>query len=184
MKLLAVIGTKKSGKTTVAEFIIHQLSKEGYRIGAIKHIHHSFTIDAEGKDTWRFSKAGAELVVSVSPDEIATIKKPGNPMTDVNDILETGRREGLDTMIIEGYRDLVGNRKGLPKIVTAKNAKELEALSKDLAPPIIAVSGVIAAKSETLGFSVPVLDLYRRGDVLIELIKERLFMAERQVEVR
>jgi molybdopterin-guanine dinucleotide biosynthesis protein MobB len=42
----------------------------------VKHIPEpNFTIDREGKDTWRYAQAGATTVVGVSADEIATIEK-------------------------------------------------------------------------------------------------------------
>ena len=53
---IAVLGTTKSGKTILIEYLISNLSQEGLRIGTIKHIHDSgFSIDAKGKDTWRLS---------------------------------------------------------------------------------------------------------------------------------
>jgi molybdopterin-guanine dinucleotide biosynthesis protein B len=184
MKVLAVLGTKNSGKTSVAEFIINRLSREGYKVGAVKHIHHSFTIDTQGKDTWRFSRAGARLVVSVSPNELATIKRLDSPLTDLDEILEAGRREGLDIMILEGFRGMMADRRDIPVILTAKDAEELESLTKGLAAQVIAVSGVIAAGSQRPAFSAPILDFRRRGRSLIRLVKEALSLTREGVGLR
>ena len=74
--VIAAVGISGSGKTTTLEYLISQLSSEGYRVGAIKHIHREgFTIDKEGTNTWRFSKAGSKITVAISPEEIAIIEK-------------------------------------------------------------------------------------------------------------
>ncbi|MDR0318844.1 MAG: molybdopterin-guanine dinucleotide biosynthesis protein B, partial [Nitrososphaerota archaeon] len=74
--VVAAIGRSGSGKTVTIEYLIKQFSVENYRVGAVKHIHHEgFTIDTEGKNTWRYANAGARVIVAVSPDEMAIIKK-------------------------------------------------------------------------------------------------------------
>jgi len=73
---IAVVGRKNSGKTRVIEILTIELTKRGYKVAAVKHVpKKDFTIDTEGRDTWRFANAGAKIVVAVSPMEIATIEK-------------------------------------------------------------------------------------------------------------
>jgi len=68
--IIAAVGTSGSGKTTTLEYLINHLSVEGYKIGAIKHIHREgFTIDKEGTNTWRYAKAGSKIVVAISPEK-------------------------------------------------------------------------------------------------------------------
>ena len=56
--VIAVVGSKASGKTTTIEILTKELSRKGYKIAAVKHIpEKNFTIDKKGKDTWRFAKA-------------------------------------------------------------------------------------------------------------------------------
>ena len=50
-----------TGKTTLIEKIVRNLKAQGFRVAVIKHDAHKFEIDKEGKDSWRFSKAGADL---------------------------------------------------------------------------------------------------------------------------
>ena len=40
-----------TGKTTLLEKLIPQLTKQGIRIAMIKHAHHEFDIDKPGKDS-------------------------------------------------------------------------------------------------------------------------------------
>ena len=69
--VIAAIGISGSGKTTTLEYLISHLTSEGYRVGAIKHIHREgFTIDKEGTNTWRFTKAGSKITVAISPDHL------------------------------------------------------------------------------------------------------------------
>ena len=79
MQAIAVVGTKKSGKTTTTENLIRELTKRGYNVAAIKHIPEpDFTIDTPGKDTWRYAQAGAKTVISVATNETVTIEKTAN----------------------------------------------------------------------------------------------------------
>jgi molybdopterin-guanine dinucleotide biosynthesis protein B len=61
MKILTVVGTKNTGKTTLVTMIVEELTNRVYKVGTIKHTHHDF--DLEGKDTWKHRQAGAEMVV-------------------------------------------------------------------------------------------------------------------------
>jgi len=61
MQVIAVVGTKKSGKTTTIENLVKELTKRGHKLAVIKHISKpDFTIDTAGKDTWKFARAGAK----------------------------------------------------------------------------------------------------------------------------
>jgi len=65
--IVAVVGSSNSGKTTAVEALIKGLTKRGYTVASAKHIPDpEFTIDTEGKDTWRYAKAGASSVLSVA----------------------------------------------------------------------------------------------------------------------
>jgi molybdopterin-guanine dinucleotide biosynthesis adapter protein len=76
MQAIAIIGTKKAGKTTTIENLIIELTTRGYKTAAIKHIPESnFTIDTPEKDTWRYAKAGAQTIISVATNETTTIEK-------------------------------------------------------------------------------------------------------------
>jgi len=73
-KLPAVIGMygySKSGKTTLIERVIRQLTHEGRRVSAVKVSGHAASLDEPGKDTWRFTHAGAVAVALSAQSETA-----------------------------------------------------------------------------------------------------------------
>jgi hypothetical protein len=72
MDMIAVIGAgQNSGKTTAVEALVSEFTKRGLKVGTVKQIHEqNFSIDKKGKDTWRHSRAGAEIVVAASPNQV------------------------------------------------------------------------------------------------------------------
>ncbi len=57
--IFAVSGYKNSGKTTLIERLIPELTGRGYKVAVIKHDGHDFESDVPGTDSYRFQKAGA-----------------------------------------------------------------------------------------------------------------------------
>ena len=72
--IVSFIGKSNSGKTTLLEKIISELTFRGYRVAVIKHNKHGFNIDHEGKDSYRLKKAGAVTTIVSSPHQIALIQ--------------------------------------------------------------------------------------------------------------
>lgn len=74
-KIISVVSTKSGmGKTTLVESLIKEFKKKGYKVGALKHDAHKFDIDKEGKDSYRFTEAGAKDVVIASSEKIGVVK--------------------------------------------------------------------------------------------------------------
>src|SRR5674536_403317 len=70
MRVIAVYGSSKTGKTTTVVEIVKELRLRGYSVATIKDVHmNDFAFDAVGKDTWRHWKAGAEVVGLRAPNE-------------------------------------------------------------------------------------------------------------------
>ncbi|MEP6875184.1 MAG: molybdopterin-guanine dinucleotide biosynthesis protein B, partial [Burkholderiales bacterium] len=63
MKVIGFRGYSGSGKTTLVEQLVVRLKSAGQRVSVVKHAHHAFDIDQEGKDSWRHRQAGAFEVV-------------------------------------------------------------------------------------------------------------------------
>ncbi|EJP32903.1 putative molybdopterin-guanine dinucleotide biosynthesis protein B, partial [Selenomonas sp. FOBRC9] len=64
-----------TGKTTFIERLIPRLSAHDVRIAVIKSDAHGFTLDTEGKDTDRFTAAGAAAVAVSAPDGYFILQK-------------------------------------------------------------------------------------------------------------
>lgn len=58
-RIVAVCGVKNSGKTTLLERIVKELSKRELKIAVIKHDGHDFSCDIPGTDSYRLKEAGA-----------------------------------------------------------------------------------------------------------------------------
>jgi molybdopterin-guanine dinucleotide biosynthesis protein B len=171
--VLAVIGTSGSGKTTIIEFIVKQLSERGLRVGTVKHVHHhGFTLDTEGKDTWRHSKAGARVVVCVSPGEIAKIQRRASPPDDdLEKVLSSVREDDLDILVLEGFRSEISRNEKIHKIVVAKDEESLRKVMEQVRGPVLAISGPVANREELKPHEeVPLVDLHQNGERIIQLI--------------
>jgi len=172
MLTIAVIGSKGSGKTSTIEVLVRELTKRGYKVATVKHIpEEDFTIDTEGKDTWRYANAGADKVVSVAPKEIATIHKVETDKLSLEDIIQNC--EEADIIILEGFRSLVGADPEIFKIVAVKNLEEaLEALRNFKS--IMAFSGAAASKLPKEKFNVPVIDALNEPEKLVKLVEKKI----------
>lgn len=139
-KVVSIIGTKKSGKTSTTEKIIGELTKRGYLVAAIKHIpeRKNFTIDTPGKDTYRYVQHGAKTVIAVSTDEIATIERVAAETVPFDKILE--KCVGNDIVLVEGLKQTLARKVEVPKIAVTKNEEEAKTAQK-IYIPIIAFSG-------------------------------------------
>lgn len=168
--VVAVIGSKSSGKTTTIEVLIRELTRRGYRVAAIKRIpEKDFTIDLENKDTWRFAQSGAKTVVSVAPNEIATIQKLRTSALPLKEIL--AKCQGNDIVLVEGFRSLVGCDENIPKIVTVKSADEAMQAS-EIFKPIIAFTG--PCPTIKLDLKVPYIDVFKESTKIADVVEEFL----------
>ncbi|MCL2691194.1 MAG: molybdopterin-guanine dinucleotide biosynthesis protein B [Candidatus Bathyarchaeota archaeon] len=177
--IVAAVGRSGSGKTVTIEYLVRQLSVEGFKVGVVKHVHHrGFTIDTEGKNTWRYAQAGAKVVVAISPDEVAIIRKVSPEVESLDNIIEVLERDdSLDIIFIEGYHDLVAHRGDMLKIVTAIDVVCLQEVLEGMVEPVLAVSGLIAKKSDCSFIQkYPVIKIPEEGKTLVDLIKQHMMI--------
>jgi molybdopterin-guanine dinucleotide biosynthesis adapter protein len=103
--LLGFVAASGTGKTTLLTQLIPLLKNHGLRIGLIKHSHHNFEIDHQGKDSFRLRAAGASPVMLVSKYRRAIITE----LTDLqepclNEQLKLFDQSELDLILIEGFK--------------------------------------------------------------------------------
>ncbi|PVX23454.1 MAG: molybdopterin-guanine dinucleotide biosynthesis protein B [Candidatus Bathyarchaeum sp.] len=129
--IVAVVGSSNSGKTTAVEYIIKGLIEKGYSVASAKRIpEQEFTIDTEGKDTYKHAKAGSSTVLSVAPNELTVIKKVDTKKYSLQQLIAQIPDE-TDIIIVEGFKSLVGQDMTIPKIVAVKSQNEVsEALER------------------------------------------------------
>jgi molybdopterin-guanine dinucleotide biosynthesis protein B len=96
---ISIMGWSGSGKTTLIEKLIPIFHRWKIRVGVLKHDGHDFEMDRSGKDTWRFSQSGAE-VVAISSDRQAAVLE--NRRLELADLLH--RIRDVDLILVEGYK--------------------------------------------------------------------------------
>ena len=107
--LFGFYGESNSGKTSLIIKIVKKLGDEGYKIAAVKITDKKISIDTEGKDTWKYDKAGSKLTVLSSPIETDYMFKENKSMTEIiQHVRELGE---YDLILVEGAHD-----KNIPKI--------------------------------------------------------------------
>jgi len=169
--IIAVVGSRQSGKTTAIETIIQGLTKRGRKVAAIKHIpEEDFTMDAEQKDTWRYTKSGAQTVASVAPHEIAIIKKGDTTKLSVDQISRICQNN-FDLLILEGFRKLVEKESTVHKIIAAKTMEEVLEASKRY-KPILAFVGPLPSQATKL--QIPYINPFKEPEKLVNLVNEKL----------
>src|SRR5208283_290351 len=174
--VIAAVGVSGSGKTVTLEYLISQLSAEGYKIGSIKHVHHKgFTMDKEGTNTWRYAKAGSKVIVAISPEEIDIIKKTQMALNDLDQIIALLEQEKLDVVFIEGFHSLIAKRQDVPKIITAKDQNGLKQTLEGTVQPILAIAGIVAQNTSDPTYTgIPIIKVPEDGQKLVELVKKQL----------
>jgi len=102
-KVLGVAGFKNAGKTTLVEKLVTELTRRGHRVSTVKHAHHSFDIDHEGRDSFRHRKAGASEVAVVSRHRWAIIHESREEEEPTLQEILT-KLAPCDLVIVEGYK--------------------------------------------------------------------------------
>jgi len=137
MKIIQVVGTSNSGKTTFIKNLIPELKKFG-TVAVIKHLgDHTYNIE-EGKDTTVFFDAGADISVGIDSHK-AVVALRSNTLDGILGMLFD---QGMDFAIIEGFK-----RRSFPKIIIGSLPADKCVLSNP------EVSDVIASLSLFENFS-------------------------------
>lgn len=147
-RVIGIAGWKNSGKTTLTERLVAELSARGWSVSTVKRAHHDADIDSEGTDSFRHRSAGAAEVMLVTPLRWALMHElRDEPEPDLQAVL--ARLSPCDLVIVEGYKSSPH-----PKIETRRTA------AKDKTP-LPSSSNVIAIAADNAidGATVPVFDL-------------------------
>ncbi|PMO53936.1 bifunctional molybdopterin-guanine dinucleotide biosynthesis protein MobB/molybdopterin molybdotransferase MoeA [Vibrio breoganii] len=106
-----------TGKTTLLEQLIPLLTSAGLKLGVLKHAHHNFDIDQEGKDSYRLRKAGATQMYISSRYRNAMITETPDEEASFEHLLMQFKHDELDLILIEGFKS-----QSFPKIELRREA--------------------------------------------------------------
>ncbi|MEG0854006.1 MAG: molybdopterin-guanine dinucleotide biosynthesis protein B [Angelakisella sp.] len=181
MCILTVVGVSNSGKTTVVEGLVTELTARGYTVGTVKSIscgsrchllqngvchcsgggnHHAFTIDTAGKNSARHRAAGSQQVTTWAENETAVLYPRELTYRELVALYD------FDYLILEG-----DYYSPAPRIVTAKAASDATERITDLT---FAVSGRISNDTATLS-DLPVINPLDNIDALADLVEAKVF---------
>lgn len=100
--VFSIVAWSGTGKTTYLEKLLPCLAELGLRAAVVKHDGHDFTMDHDGTDTDRLTKAGAAITAIFSENHSAILyNRPLAPesimeqITDVDLILTEGFKNGM-----------------------------------------------------------------------------------------
>ena len=103
MKVFGIVGWKNSGKTGLMERVVAEATRRGFVVSTVKHAHHSFDVDHEGRDSHRHRVAGAQEVLLTSGNRWALMHElRGAPELDLQTLL--GKLSPADLVLIEGFK--------------------------------------------------------------------------------
>jgi len=132
-------------------------------------------MDKEGTNTWRYAKAGAKVIVAISPDEVAIIKKTEMALDSLDQMTALVESEDLDIIFFEGFHRLIAKSADVPKIITAVDEKGLKQTLEGTVEPILAIAGIVAQNSSSPTYgNIPIIKVPEDGKNLVDLVKKHL----------
>ena len=153
MQVISVIGYSGSGKTHLIEFLIKKFKTElDLEVSVVKYIH-EHRIDEEGKDSFKFSDAGA--VFSVIKNKFNQNAIYLNKKISLDALINWLNKSPykVDLIIIEGFRNV-----SYPTILCVKEIKDIDVqLNKN----VKLISGLITLNrfSEERELQIPIFSI-------------------------
>ena len=134
--MVAIVGRKHHGKTTLTVRLAAELRRRGLHVMTIKHGSHTFNLDPENTDTYRHYHEGlAEKVAMISPDKFAIVERWSEELPP--EVVAERHMADADVVLCEGFK-----RSALPKIEIFRAAAGSEPLydpTSDVASHYLAI---------------------------------------------
>ena len=111
MRVIGIIGYKKSGKTTLTLKLSDELIKKGYKVAVVKHINEG--LDLANSDTSKYKEVLTQ-VAAITPEESVIFLKNKKNLEEIIKYFEA------DIILIEGFK----KEKTFPKIVCLREESE------------------------------------------------------------
>lgn len=148
-RIFGITGWKNSGKTTLTEKLVRELTARGHTVSTVKHAHHSFDIDKPDTDSFRHRAAGASEVAIVGGERWAIMHElRGADEPSLEEVI--ARLSPCDLVLVEGYK-----REGHAKLEARRvDARDTQPMSR-FDETIVAIAADHRPENET----VPVFGL-------------------------
>ena len=161
MKIITIVGIRKSGKTSTVTALVEAIRRRGKRVGTCKTVFcPTFSMDKSTSNTAKHRRAGSELVCARARFETTFLYPEALPLSKILD-----QYKGCDYVLLEGdYYAPV------PRIVCAHLAEDalLRANSRTLA-----FSGRISQKDD-IELPLPRFNALDNADALLDYIDEKI----------
>ena len=160
MRIYGIIGWKNSGKTSLMERLVANITARGFTVSTVKHVHHDVDLDHPGKDSFRHRAAGASEVVLASAHRFALMREHRGPEPELPEIL--ARMAPVDLILVEGYK----------RDAHAKLEVFRRIAGHDLIQPHDPLVRAVATDCDLGPMPVPVLDLNDTGAVADFILRQ------------
>lgn len=156
---LAFTGPSNSGKTTLILKVARKLINEyGKKVAIVKHDPgDKARFDVEGKDSYKFSDTGAEVIVT-SPTRTTYFSKKSEDLDEMIRLFDT-----FDILLVEGLKTLP-----LPRISVFRNSLDSEYFPFMNA---LAIDDSIDTNNYEMPKGVAILDLNNPDEVISWIFK-------------
>lgn len=153
-KTVSVTGFKNSGKTSVVEVLVKELSSRGYKVGTLKHTADDIVLDSPGKDTSRHREAGSiatgilqENTTAIFIDQKLSLHQAAEKLG------------AIDYLVIEGFKTVDTHA----RIIVPREDGEVEKLSNGLEIAIVTIP-----ESKYRGEALTLKDSTKLADIVEE----------------
>jgi len=149
---IAFTGPSNSGKTTLIEKVAKELIKD-FKIAIIKNDPKDKALfDVEGKDSYKFSQTGAEVVVT-SPTRTTYFSHREKSLNEIVDMFGE-----FDYLLVEGLKTLP-----LPRVAIFRNAIEESYFESSEA---IAIDDSVDPTRYSIPKDIDILDLNDKDEII------------------
>ena len=114
--IYSFVAFSNTGKTTFLEKLVPVIKAHGLRIAVYKHDAHEFDIDKPGKDSWRMTRAGADVTM-ISSNTKAVIME--NRYVSPEELVK--KIDNVDIIITEGYKAGPWKKIAMRRLENGKN---------------------------------------------------------------
>ncbi|MGA8943009.1 MAG: molybdopterin-guanine dinucleotide biosynthesis protein B [Thermoactinomyces sp.] len=123
MQVLQIAGYQNSGKTTLVEILVKELTSRGFRVGTLKHHGHGGKpVIPPRTDSTRHAEAGS-LVAGVEGDGILLLTANYNKDWSLKELIRLYTFFPVDILLLEGYKQYP-----FPKFICLRDEKDAKLL--------------------------------------------------------